>query len=74
MKPIDFTASIYIDFCVKSNYKNPIYEVGDHVRRSKYKKLFAKGYTSNGSEEVLVIKEVKNSVLWMYFISDLNAK
>ena len=74
MKPIDFTASIYIDLCVKSNYKNPIFEVGDPVRRSKYKKIFAKGYTSNGSEEVLVIKEVKNSVLWMYFISDLNAK
>ena len=74
MKPIDFMASTYIDFCVKSNYKNPIFEVGDYVRRSKYKKFFAKGYTSNGSEEVLVIKEVKNSVLWMYFISHLNAK
>ena len=33
------------------------FEVGDHVRISKYKNLFAKGYAPNWSEEVFVIKK-----------------
>ena len=34
----------------------------------------AKGYTSNGSEEVFVIKNVKNTVPWTYAISDLKGE
>ena len=41
---------------------------------SKYKNIFAKGYTSNWSEETFVIKKVKNSVLWTYVINDLNGE
>ena len=54
MKPIDVKDNTYIDFNkeVKSKFK-----VGDHVRISKYKNLFAKGYTPNWSEEVFVIKK-----------------
>ena len=37
-------------------------KAGDHVRISKYKKLFAKGYVPSSSEEVFVIKKVKNPV------------
>ena len=37
-----------------------------------YKNIFAKGYTANWSEEVFVIKKVKDTVLWTYVISDLN--
>ena len=33
------------------------FKVGDHVRISKYKNIFAKGYTPNCSEEVFVIKK-----------------
>ena len=36
--------------------------------------MFAKGYTQNWSEEVFVIKIVKNAVLWTYVISNLNGE
>ena len=32
------------------------FKVGDHVRTSKYKNIFAKGCTANWSEEVLLVK------------------
>ena len=48
-----------------------IVKVGDHVRISKYKNIFDERYTPNWSEEVFVIKKVKNTVLWTYVISYL---
>ena len=39
---------------------------------NRYKNIFAKGYTPNWSEEVFVIKKVKNTVAWMNVINDLN--
>ena len=48
--------------------------VGDHVRISKYKNIFAKGYTPNWTEEVFVIDKIKNTVPWTYVINDLNGK
>ena len=44
------------------------------ARISKYKNIFAKGYTPNWSEEVFVIKEIKNTVPWSYVINDLNSE
>ena len=44
------------------NYKDTKFEVRDHVKISKYKNLFAKGYTRNWSEEVFAIKIVKNTI------------
>ena len=38
------------------------------------KNIFAKGYTPNWSEEVFVIKKVKNTVPWTYVINDLNGE
>ena len=38
----------------------------------KHKSIFAKGYFPYWSEEVFVIKKVKNSALWTYVIADLN--
>ena len=46
-------------------------EVGDHLRILKYKNIFAKGYSPNLSEEVFVIKRIKNTVPWTYVIKDL---
>ena len=46
--------------------------VGDHVRISKYKNIFAKEYTPNSSEEVFVIKKVENAAPWTHVINDLN--
>ena len=57
-----------------SNKKNPKFKVGHHVRISKYKNIFAKGYTPNWSEEVFAINKIKGTVPWTYAISDLNSE
>ena len=62
MKPIDVKDNTYIDFGKKVNYNDPKFKVGDHVRISKYKNIFAKGYTLNYPEEDFVVKEIKNTV------------
>ena len=72
MKPIDVKDNTYIDFGKDVNDNDPKFKVGDHVRISKYKNIFAKGCTPNWSEEVFVIKEIKNTVPWTYAINDLN--
>ena len=46
------------------NNQDRKFKIGDIVRISKYKNIFAKGYTPNWSEEVFVIKKVKNTALW----------
>ena len=53
------------------NDKDPKFKVGNHVRISKHKNIFAKGYTPNWSEEVFVIKKVKNTVPWTYVINEI---
>ena len=52
----------YINTDKEVNNKDPKSQVGDHIRISKYKNIFAKGFTPNWSEEVFVIKKVKNTV------------
>ena len=56
------------------NNKDPKFKVGDHVRISRYKNIFAKGYTPNWSEEVFIISKIKNRVSWTYVINDLNGE
>ena len=51
---------MYINTEKKVNDNDPKFKVGNHVRISKYKNIFAKDYTPNWSEEVFMIKEVKN--------------
>ena len=74
MKPIDVKDNIFIDIPKEVNDEDPKFKLVDHVRISNYKNIFAKGYTPNWSEEVFVIKEVKNTVPWTYVISDLNGE
>ena len=74
MKPVDVKYNTYIDLEKEVNYKDPKFKVGDHVRISKYKNIFAKGYTPNWSEEVFVIKKVKNTVPSTYVINDFNGE
>ena len=73
MKRADVKDNTYTDFNKEVNDKDPKFKVGDHVRISKYKNIFAKGFTSDQSEEVFVIKKFKNTVPWTYVINDLNA-
>ena len=54
MKPIDVTDNYYAEYNensmeLHSNKKNPKFKVGDKVRISKDKNIFAKGYTPNWS-------------------------
>ena len=72
MKSADVKGNTYINSTKEVNDKDPKFKVGDHVRISKFKNNFAKGYTPNWSEEVFVIKEVKNTIPWTYVINDLN--
>ena len=74
MKPADVIDNVYIEFSKKVNDKDSKFKVRYHVRISKYKNIFANGYTPNWSEEVFVIKEVKVTVPWPYVISDFNGE
>ena len=58
MKPVNVKSSTYIDSSKEVNDKDPKFKVGDIVRISKYKNIFAKG---SWSEEVFVTKKVKNT-------------
>ena len=74
MKSIDVKDNTYIDFGKEVNDNDHKFKVDDDVRISKYKNIFAKGYTPNWSEEIFVIKNIKNTVPWTYVIDDLNAE
>ena len=74
MKPIDVTSNSFAEYNEDSNKKDPKFKVGDHVRISKYKNIFAKGYAPNCSEEIFVINKIKNTVPWKYVINDLNGE
>ena len=55
MKPVNVKDTYtYIDFKKDVNDKDPKFKVGDHVSISKYKNIFAKGYTPNWSKEVIL--------------------
>ena len=74
MKPVDVKDNTCIDFKKEINDNDPKFKVGDHVRISKYKNIFAKGYTPNCSEKVFVIIKIKNTVPWTYVINDLSGE
>ena len=74
MKPIDITFDSYTEYNEDSNRKDPKFKVGDNVRISIYKNIFAKGYTPNWSKEVFVVSKIKNTTPWTYTISDLNGE
>ena len=74
MKLVDVKSNTYIDFNKEINDSNPQFKIGDIVRISKYKNIFAKGYVPNWSEEAFVIRKVKNTVSWTYVISDLKGE
>ena len=73
-KSFDIKSSIYIDFKEKIDKDGAKFKVGDNVRISKYKNIFAKGSFPNWPEEVSVIKKIKNTVLWTYVISNLKGE
>ena len=74
MKHIDVKDNTYINIGKDVNDQEPKFKLGDHVRISIYKNIFAKGYTPNWSEEIFVIKKIKNAVPWTYVINDLHGE
>ena len=74
MKPIEVKGNTYIDFIKEVNDKDFIFRVGDHIRISKCRNIFAKRYTTNLSVEIFVFKKVKDTVPWAYVINDINGE
>ena len=74
IRPTDVKDNTYINIDKETNNKDPKFKIGDHIRISKYKNIFTKGYIPNWSEEIFVIKRIKNTVPWTYVINDLNVK
>ena len=72
MKPTDVKDDSFAEYNEESNEKDPNFKINDHVRISKYKNVFAKGYTPNWSEEIFVIKKIKK--FCSLNISDLNGE
>ena len=74
MKAIDVGDSskrVYVD---EHNEKDSRFNVGDRVRISKFKNIFAKGYTPNWSKEIFIVNKVNDTVPYTYNLKDLNDK
>ena len=69
MKPKHVKNDSFVKYIEEFNKKDPKFKIGDHVRISKYKNIFSKGYTSNWSEEIFIINKVKDTVPWTYLIN-----
>ena len=66
--------STYIGSSKENNDKDTKFTIGDIVQIIGYKNIFLKGYTPNLSEEVFIMKKLKNIVPWTYLISDINGE
>ena len=62
---------VFID---EHNKKSARYNVGDRVRISKFKNIFAKGYTPNWSREIFIINKINDTVPYTYNLKDLNGE
>ena len=74
MKPMDVKDNnkrVYID---EHNEKDSRFKVGDRVRISKFKNIFAKGYTPNWSTEIFIVDKINDTVPYTYNLKDLNDK
>ena len=74
MKSFNVKSRTYSHFNKVNNMEDLNSKMGDHVRISKCKIIFAKGYAPNWLEEVFVIKKFKKTVLQTDVISDLNSE
>ena len=72
MKPKDVKDDnnrIYID---EHDKKSARYNVGDRVRISKFKNIFAKGYTPNWSRDISIVNKISDTVPYTYNFKDLS--
>ena len=71
MKPRDVEDNNIIEYVEEFNKKDPKFNIGDRVRISKYKNIFAKGYANNWTKEGFIVNKIKSTVPWTYEINDL---
>ena len=71
MSAIARNKRVYID---EYNEKSARYDVGDRVRISKFKNIFAKGYTPNWSRGILIVDKINDAVPYTYNLKDLNGE
>ena len=71
MKPMDVKNNkrVYID---EHNEKGSKFKVGDRVRISRYKNIFAKGYAPNWSNKIFLVNKINDTVQYTYNLKDLN--
>ena len=65
----DNNKRVYID---EHNEKDSRFKVGDRVRISKFKNIFAKVYTPNWSSEIFIVYKINDTVPYTYNLKDLN--
>ena len=53
------------------NRKDSRFKVGDRVRISNFKNIFAKGYTPNWSKEIFIVDKINDTVPYTYNLKDL---
>ena len=73
MKPVDVEDNkrVYID---EHNEKDGRFKVGGRVRISKFKNIFAKGYTPNWSKEIFIVHKINDTIPYTYNLKDLNGE
>ena len=82
MKPIDVKNNkrVYIDEHNKKDTTNSSssersrFKVGGRIRISKFKNIFAEGYTPNWSREIFIVDKINDTVPYTYNIKDLNGE
>ena len=79
MKPIEASKKSNENI-VRKNYnfeitnKKPKFSIGNKVRLSLLKNTFEKGYTSNWSEQIYIIDDIKSSNVHYHYLKDLNGE
>ena len=67
---IGVKSNTHVDFGLDANEKDTEFKFGDLAIISKYKNIFAKGYTPIWSEEAFLVKNIP----WAYVVSDVNCE
>ena len=70
-KDVKNNKRVYID---EHDEKDRKFKVGDSARTSKFKNIFAKGYTPNWSKEIFIVDTINDTVPYTYNLKDLNGE
>ena len=74
----EYNKRVYIDeynekdTTKSSSLERSRFKLGDRVRISKFKNIFAKGYTPNWSKEIFIVDKINDTIPYTYNIKDLN--